>query len=72
MMQSQVNNNENNNNDLLVLCRNQYIQLSNHLATMVSKTIPSVTGGVKEPSIKSTRAADQTGVMNVIIDGKLK
>ena len=44
---------------------------------MVSKTVPIGTDGVKEPSINSTRnlyviAADQAGVMNIIIDAGLK
>ena len=60
----------------LVLRRNQYIQPLNHLATMMSKMAPIDTGGVKEPSINSTRrlniiAADQVGVMNLIVDAEL-
>ena len=44
---------------------------------MVSETVPVVTDSVKEPSINSTRnltviAANQAGIMNVIIDAKLK
>ena len=60
-----------------VLHRNQCIQPPNHPATMVSKRVPIGTNNVKEPSIKSTKmlniiAADQAGVMNLIIDAELK
>ena len=56
---------------------NQYIQPQNHLPTMVSKTVPTGTDGDKEASINSTRmlnitAADQVGVMNLILDAELK
>ena len=56
---------------------NQYIQPPNRLATMVSKTVPIGTDGVKEPSINSTKilnviASNQAGVMSVIVDDKLK
>ena len=55
-MWSQVTpNNENNNNDTILLHRNKYIQLLNHLATTVSKNVLIGTDGVKEPSIDSTR-----------------
>ena len=59
-----------------VLHRNQYIQPPNHLGTMVSKTVPISTEGIKEPSINSTRmlhiiATNQVGVMNLIIDAEL-
>ena len=44
---------------------------------MRSEMVPNGTDGVKEPSINSTRmlniiAADQAGVMNLIIDAELK
>ena len=44
---------------------------------MMSEMVSVDTGGVKEPSIISTRnlcaiAADQAGVMNIFIDAKLK
>ena len=44
---------------------------------MVCKTVPINTDGVKEPSINSTGminiiAADQAGIMSLIIDVKVK